>query len=921
MGFLARALQEERPFEPRRVWRRLQARGASVKLSAVLTLGFLVAPAVSQGQLARATPAVEGFVRVEALASDPRSRTSINDGWRFRPDGLNFAEKPSMDDADWERVSIPHTWNASDPFDDAPSYRRGIGWYRKHLPLSEDLRGKRLYLYFEGANQVARVYVNGAFAGEHRGGYTAFAVDITRYTHIGTPAPDNVIAVAVDNSHDPFIPPLSVGYALYGGIYRDVWLIATDSVHIALNDHASSGVYISTPSVSASRGQIRTRGIISNESNSPKHLRVVNTVLDAAGRSVSVESSQVSALVGDIRWTQALPDIRSPHLWSPDDPYLYTVRTEVYERDVLRDRVTNPLGFRWFAFDANDGFSLNGRKLVLRGTNRHQDYQGLGSALPNRLHLRDMQWIKEMGANFVRLAHYPQDPAVLAAADSLGLLIWEEIPVVNYITTSSEFTSTSEEMLQDMIRQHHNHPSVIVWGLMNEVFLWSPEGARIGRQTDTVYMRKVRDLAADLNALAHREDPTRPSTMAIHQSGDYDRAGLSEITDLFGLNLYSGWYGGVFEGFGTALDRIHAADPKRVLFVSEYGAEDDARVNSLEPERFDFSGSWIKRFHESYMRQIKERPWLAGTALWNQFDFSQPETGGSIPYMNQKGMQRWDRTPKDVFYLYKANWNPSPMVYIASRGWTHRAGTNTAAAVGIGPTPVAQPVDVYSNLPSVELFANGKSLGKKIPDDVHRATWDVPFTQGDNRLEARSAGNGRSYMDSLVVHFNYRGSTLSDPSVPFKELGVNVGAKAQVADSDGFVWEGDQAYHVGSFGHVGGERKMFDKDLAIRGSAMTPLYFTYQLDLSSYRLDVPDGAYDLELLFAEPDAKPGARVFGVSVNGSEIESRLDLAARFGLARAALIRAITTASAGKGVVINFTSIQGQPILNALRIRRR
>ena len=920
MGSLGWALQQE-PVGSDPLTARLRSRVGSVTVFALVTLGSLIAPAAPPRQPASAIPFIQSSPGNKMLESTPRSRTSINNGWRFHPDGLNFAEKPSLDDGDWERVSIPHTWNVSDPFDDTPSYRRGIGWYRKHLALGDDFRGKRLYLYFEGANQVARVYVNGAFAGEHKGGYTAFVVDITRYVRLGSPALDNLIAVQVDNSHDPFIPPLSVGYALYGGIYRDVWLIATDAVHVALNDHASSGVYIWTPLVSVSRGQVRARGIITNESGSPKQLRVVNTVLDAAGRSVSIHASQLSAAVGDSHWTQALPDVRDPHLWSPDDPYLYTVRTEIYEGDILRDRVTNPLGFRWFVFDAQNGFSLNGRKLVLRGTNRHQDYQGLGSALPNQLHLRDMQWIKEMGANFVRLAHYPQDPAVLNAADSLGLLIWEEIPVVNYITTSSEFTSTSEEMLRDMIRQHYNHPSVIVWGLMNEVFLWSPEGARVGKQSDTAYMRKVRDFAADLNALAHREDPTRPTTMATHGSGDYDRAGLSGITDVFGVNTYSGWYGGVFDDFGKALDRIHTADPKRVLFVSEYGAEDDARVNSLEPERFDFSNSWVKRFHEAYLRQINARPWLAGTAIWSQFDFSQPETGGSIPYMNQKGMQRWDRTPKDVFYLYKANWNPSPMVYIASRGWTHRAGTNPSAPSGIGPIPVAQPVDIYSNLPSVELFANGKSLGRKTPDDVHRATWDVPFTPGDNRIEARGTGTGRAYTDSLLVHFTYRPPTLSDPSVRFKELGINVGAKAQVADPDGFVWEGDQAYHSGSFGHIGGERKMFDKDLPIRGSAQTPLYFTYLLGLSSYRLDVPDGGYDVELLFAEPDAKPGARLFGVSVNGREVESKLDLAARFGLARAASVRAVTTASAGKGVLINFTPIQGQPILNALRIRRR
>ncbi|MGH7635901.1 MAG: glycoside hydrolase family 2 protein, partial [Gemmatimonadaceae bacterium] len=330
--------------------------------------------------------------------------------------------------------------------------------------------------------------------------------------------------------------------------------------------------------------------------------------------------------------------MRDPHLWSPDDPYLYTVRTDVYDGDELRDRVTNPLGFRWYHFDPARGFFLNGSKLQLRGTNRHQDYAGLGSAMPNELHTRDFELIKEMGANFVRLAHYPQDPAVLEAADRLGLLIWEEIPVVNYITPGPEFTHNAETMLREMTRQHYDHPSVIMWGTMNEVFLWGPGGGRIRVQDDTAYMRQVREYAAHVDSVARSEDPTRVTTMATHMSGDYEKSGVAYVSQVLGLNIYDGWYSGTFAGFGTQLDKHHARMPGRVLFVSEYGAEDDYRVNSLQPERFDFSGTWMRRYHESYLRQIAARPWLGGTALWNEFDFSQPETGGSIPHMNQKGM-------------------------------------------------------------------------------------------------------------------------------------------------------------------------------------------------------------------------------------------------------------------------------------------
>jgi beta-galactosidase len=845
-----------------------------------------------------------------APLSAQRTRYTINEGWRYHADGLNLAEKPATPDESWERVSLPHTWNATDPFDDEPSYRRGIGWYRKRLPLDGALQGKRIFLHFEGANQVADVYVNGAFAGQHRGGYTAFTIDITPYVKFDGAANENLIAVQVDNSHSPFIPPLSIGYALYGGIYRDVWLVATDQVHVAMTDHGSPGVFVTTPEVSRAQGVAAVRGVAVNDGSSAKQLRVVNAVLDATGARVAEASGTVSVQGGgSAAWSQRLPAIRTPRLWSPDDPYLYTVQTDVYDGPVRRDRVTSPLGFRWFAFAPATGFSLNGAKLQLRGTNRHQDYAGVGSAMSNDLHVRDMRLIKEMGANFVRLAHYPQDPAVLEAADRLGLLLWEEIPVVNYITPAPEFTRTAETMLREMIRQHYNHPSVVMWGTMNEVFLWGPEGFRIRKQVDTAYAREVQRYAAHVDSLARREDPTRASAMATHMSGDYDAYGISSIPQVLGLNIYDGWYSGTFDGLGINLDRRHRQNPERVLFVSEYGAEDDSRVESLEPERFDFSGTWVRRYHEAYLEQINARPWLAGTAVWNEFDFSQPETGGSIPYMNQKGLLTWDRKPKDVYYLYKANWNPAPMVYIASRGWTVRGG------------PATQPVDVYSNLPSVELFLNGRSLGAKSPSAVRRATWDVPLAAGENVLAARGTRDGATYDDRLAVRFTPRPDRLADASVPFTGLAVNVGGRAQVTDADEVVWMGDRPYSAGAYGFVGGTPTQFDKDLAIKGTALPPLYFTYQNGIEGYRLDVPDGDYELDLLFAEPDAKPGERVFDVEANGASIARGLDLSARHGIARAATYTTRVSASGGNGIAVRFTAVKGKAILNALYVRRR
>lgn len=851
------------------------------------------------------------------VADSPRRQLSLNAGWRYHSDGVNLAEKPAFPDERWERVTVPHTWNARDPFDDEPGYRRGIGWYRRTLDVDPSWRGKRLFLHFEGVNQKADVYVNGAFAGEHRGGYTAFTLDVTRWLRVGDTG--NVVAVQVDNSHDPFVPPLSVGFALYGGIYRDVWLIATDPVHVEMLDHGSSGVSVRTPVVSRDSALVVVRGAVRNEGDLPAAVRVVSTVRDAGDRVVAEAATRITVPPeGATAWTAALPAVRAPRLWSPAAPSLYSVRTDVHVGDALRDRVTVPLGFRWFSFDGRTGFSLNGERVALHGTNRHQDHAGIGSALSDAQHERDLAIIKEMGANFVRLAHYPQDPAVLDAADRLGLLVWEEIPVVNYITDAPEFTRTTEQMLREMIRQHGNHPSVILWGTMNEVLLWGPSGARVRAQTDTPYMRRVRSLAARLDSLARAEDPARATAMAIHMSRDYDATGISRVPQVLGLNVYDGWYSGTFDGLGTNLDRRHSAEPGRPLFVSEYGAEDDHRVNSLAPERFDFSGTWMRRFHEAYLAQIAARPWLAGAAVWNQFDFSQPETGGSIPYMNQKGLLTWDRRPKDVYYLYKANWNPEPMVYIASRGWMRRQGPS---GKGDPPGTATQPVDVYSNLAAVELLVNGRSLGTRTPDAVRRITWDVPFVDGANVLVARGERAKVRYSDELPISFTYRPARLADPHAPVRELAVNVGARAQVVDDAAVVWEGDQPYREGEFGAVGGTAAIFDKDLAITGTALAPLYFSYRAGLTEYRLDVADGDYELELLFAEPQARPGTRVFDVSANGVPIVRALDLAARHGIGRAASYAARVSAVGGSGIVVQFTALTGQPLLNALHVRRR
>ncbi|MEO7309584.1 MAG: glycoside hydrolase family 2 TIM barrel-domain containing protein [Chitinophagaceae bacterium] len=834
-----------------------------------------------------------------------RVQFSINDGWKFFPNGTAYAETVAASDAGWEPVSLPHTWNATDPFDDDKTYRRGISWYRKELNLDARLKDKKVFLYFEAANQVAHLYVNGYFAGMHKGGYTGFAIDITNYLN-WKPNGKNLVAVQVSNAHDPFIPPLNVGYASYGGIYRDAWAIVTDKLHFTGVNNNSGGVYITTPGVTKQQATVAVRTQVKNETNAARTFQFVNTITDAAGMLVkSFTKSVTIAANQEMMITNAGEPIANPKLWSPASPYRYQVTSQIVANGVVLDEVRNNIGFRWFSFDNGNGFSLNGEKLLLHGTNRHQDIKGKGDALTAEDHRRDMQLIKDMGCNFVRLAHYPQAAEVLRLADELGLLIWEETPVVNFVTNSPEFVANEENMIHEMITQGYNHPAVIMWGSSNEILLHGPDGERIGTQNDPGYMAVVKNFAMKFDSTVRAEDPTRYSTVAMHVSGDYAKYGLDTISQVAGYNVYSGWYSGKVEEFGTDLDKWRK--PGHNVFISEYGAEGEVRLNTNNPMRFDYTGQYQRYFNESYLRQINERPWLAGTAIWNQFDFSQPNIGGPQSHRNQKGMATWDRKNKDVYYLYKANWNPEPMVYIATRDWLVRSGESQTMTT----------FEAYSNAPELTLTVNGVAQKIQRGNDVKKFSWQVLLKDGANELSASGKINGQTYSDHVVINYKAFNADLSG----IQSLSVNVGSNAQYLDASGNVWVEDRPYRKGSFGSVSGSSKMFDRKDVIMSTADEPVFYTYQDSLPAYRFDVPDGQYQVTLRFAEPfRIKTGDRVFNVTINGVPALRDFDIAAAIGIQRAVNKSFIAQAVTGNGLTIQFEAIKGNAILNAIKIRR-
>ena len=842
-------------------------------------------------------------------SQNARLQWSVNDNWKYLAGGADFAQRPKADDSKWQLINIPHTWNAKDPFDDDETSRRGISWYRKKITLDKRFKDKKISLYFEGAYQVADVYINGVFAGQHKGGYTAFSFDITDLVKIGDLPTENLIAVQLNSAQDNFIPPLSIGYASYGGIYRDVWLIATDKLHFKTADHASKGIYISTPQVSAESGLVKIRSLINNESESEKTFELVHTIYNAEKKEIATLRQNVTLAAGKESSTDLQTTIKDPRLWSPDNPYLYKVKSQVIANGQVIDEVTNPLGLRFYSFNPDTGFSLNGKKLFLRGTNRHQDFKNRGDALNDQDHYRDLKMIKDMGCNFLRLAHYPQDPEVLRLADEMGLLIWEEIPLVNYMNPVPEFLENSKTMIREMIRQNYNHPSVIVWGSMNEVLLWSEKAERIQVQNNIPYINRIKEYAVQLDSTVRAEDPGRVSTMAMHMSDDYDKFGLSGIPGLAGYNIYNGWYSGKSEEFKSVIDKKHADNPKQVLFISEYGAEADNQVNTENPQRFDFTGQYQRSFHETYLSQMRQMPYLAGTAIWNEFDFSQPNVGGVSNNMNQKGLVTWDRKPKDSYFMYKANWNPQPMVYIASRDWLDRAGVAGELST----------IEVYSNLPEVTLMINGKPYGSKKPDGIQKSVWKVNLHPGENIIYATGKSGSNTLTDQVNINYITYPTNLAGVTEPFKHLSINAGSNTQYIDAAKNIWIEDRPYTKGSFGYIGGTPATINIKSVKKNTEDLPLFYSYQEDIKGYKFDVGDGTYQVELCFIENDkSSRGERIFDVSINGDKVIDNMELYTEHGVSVALRKKYMITVSKGEGIDIKFNAEKGKAVLSGVSV---
>lgn len=558
--------------------------------------------------------------------------------------------KPNKQGRQTIRVFERSTWNAEDARDEAPGYERSMHHYEQMVFIPKAWAKGSITFFSLGANQETWVKVNGHEVGYHAGGYTAFSFDVTPYVVAGK---ENHIEVNITNAHNEDIPPLSADFTFFGGLYRDCFLQWTPKAHISTTFYGTNGTQVDnlpeakgwrvTAHLTGLTGGEKVRVLVNNEKYPDTPVQPV-----LPGQAVHLD----------------IP-IANPHLWSPDDPYLYTMRVQLLDKKGrLLDEVSQQVGLRTYRFNEQGLFELNGKVLRLIGTNRHQCYAGVGYATPDSIHRRDMQAIKDMGGNFLRVSHYPQDPLIMHLCDSLGILTSVEIPVVNAITESEAFTQNCLNMAEEMVWQNRNHPSVVMWGYMNEVLLRPPFRYQQGMwKRHWEYVMNVNKLAGQLNDKLHELDSERYTFAAIHDYfPEYHECGLDTLADVIGHNIYSGWYSNTIESLDEKVERLHKQMNGRPQLMSEYGADCDVNLRSAEPKKFDYTLDYAMLYHQHYLHLLMTTDLMAGGTAWNLNDFHSESRGGAIPHLNLKGLITLDRTPKATYYLYQSQLHPDAAV-------------------------------------------------------------------------------------------------------------------------------------------------------------------------------------------------------------------------------------------------------------------
>jgi beta-galactosidase len=718
------------------------------------------------------------------LSSDQPSANArrLSTGWEYVQATLSgpWEAWHSEEIAVWQKVAMPHCFNAYDGCDpDTPCYR-GNGWYRTYVPIANPFPNGRTLLHFEGAGQTTTVYVGEKLAGKHVGGYDEFVFDITDILPAATPAtaatdttapsrsktkkPDGVpIAILCDNSRDlERMPSDFSDFTLYGGLYRHINLVyvpgvSFETVHIRTD--------LPTPT---SPAKITVAATLYNPTNAADSLNVSVDITD--GKGASVHHSQHT-----LKPWQGATDITTftvgrPHLWSPTDPHLYQCRVTLQPGTAAETVSQENFGIRHTEWVQHGPFKLNGERLLLRGTSRHEDHAGYAAAMPDDLLDQEMQLMKEMGVNFVRLAHYQQSRRVLEHCDRLGILVWEEIPWCRAGVGDDVFQEMGRRTLRNMIAQHYNHPSVLLWGLGNEDD-WPTEYPSIDQQAIRAYL-------SELNTLAHQLDPSRFTTI---RRCDFAR----DIPDVYSPSIWAGWYSGTFPEYQKSLEtqreRVnhmfhaewgadshagrHSENPDKALAAIATGQGTDERglayLNAGGSARVSRDGDWSETYacnlFDWHLKVQETLPWFTGSAQWIFKDFTTPlRVENPVPRVNQKGLLTREMQKKEAYYVFQSYWAEAPMVHIYGHTWPIRWGAKGEQKM----------VKVYSNCETAELFLNGKSLGAKKRDsqDFPAAglRWMTPFVVGKNTLRVVATKNGKTITDE--ISFVYQTETWGAPS-------------------------------------------------------------------------------------------------------------------------------------------------------------
>ncbi len=633
-----------------------------------------------------------------------RNIKNINDNWLFSKEAKSI---PHVMPHDWEKVNLPHTWNGTDGQDGGNDYYRGTCYYVKQLSLADFGDEDEYYLQFDAVNSSAKVYFNGELVAQHDGGYSAFRAKL------GNIQESNLLVVAADNSPNDYVYPQTADFTFYGGIYRSVKLIGVSKSHFDLDYFGAPGISV-TPKVTGTGADVDAVAYVAADENASVRFEILD-------KDEVIASAEVS---GDYH---ANMHIDAVHLWNGvKDPYLYTLRAVLLVNGEEVDCVSCRFGCRSFKIDPNKGFILNGREYPLRGVSRHQDRPQIGNALLPQHHKEDIDLICEMGANTIRLAHYQHAQEFYDLCDERGLVVWAEIPYISNHLPNARANTLSQ--MKELIYQNYNHPSIVVWGLSNEITMG-------GKSTpDMISNHK------ELNELAHSIDSTRLTTMATVTMCQPDDE-INAISDVLSYNHYFGWYGGNVHMYGPWFDNFHKKFPNKAIGISEYGCE-ALNWHTSEPEQGDYTEEYQAYYHEELIKQISKRPYLWATHVWNMFDFAaDARAEGGENGMNHKGLVTFDRKyKKDSFYAYKAWLSDEPLVHICGKRYVDRV------------EPVTK-VTVYSNQPQVELFVNGESLGKQTKGEYPFFYFEVP-NNGESKLIAKAGDCTDESVIKKVEAFN-----------------------------------------------------------------------------------------------------------------------------------------------------------------------